>query len=269
MTKNRLRTQLAQITFGTETPAGRRYDLALIGLIVVSVLVAMLDSVKAYHSAYGQLFSRMEWLLTIAFTLDYLTRLACADRPWHYAFSFYGIIDLLSVLPTYLGILLPGRQNQHLAAIRLLRVLRIFRVMKLTSYQAELQYLWQALVLSYRRITAFLLFVMIIVVILGSLMYTIEDNEEGFTSIPQSIYWAIVTLTTVGYGDISPQSGLGQAVAALIMILGYSIIVIPTGIIAAAAPRLRTTASPAECPQCRHPSHDADARYCKRCGQAL
>ncbi len=267
--KHTTRNKLARIIFGTDTPAGRRYDMALIGIIVLSVLVTMLDSISDLDT-YGRLFYRLEWLLTILFTLDYLTRLACAERPWRYARSFYGIIDLLCVIPTYLGILVPGSHGR-LATIRLLRVLRIFRVTKLTSYQVELQYLWEALVLSYRRITAFLLFVMILVVILGSLMYTIEDNEEGFTSIPQSIYWAIVTLTTVGYGDISPQTEVGKAVAALIMILGYSIIVIPTGLIAAAVPRF--AGAPQQrleaCPQCQPLVHDADATFCKRCGQPL
>lgn len=271
MKKKSLRAQLARIIFGTDTPAGRRYDMALIGIIVLSVLVTMLDSIRGFHDTYSRLFYRLEWLLTILFTLDYLTRLACAERPWRYARSFYGIIDLLSVIPTYLGVLVPGSEHGYLATIRVLRVLRIFRVTKLTSYQVELQYLWQALLLSYRRITAFLLFVMILVVILGSLMYTIEDNDEGFTSIPQSIYWAIVTLTTVGYGDISPQTELGKAVAALIMILGYSIIVIPTGLIAAATPRFAGAPQQRQqaCSQCQPLAHDADATFCKHCGQPL
>jgi voltage-gated potassium channel len=257
------------VIFGTDTPTGRLYDIALIIAIVLSVINTMLDSVYAFHTVHGQLLYRLEWLFTALFTLDYLTRLACAEHPWRYARSFYGIIDLLSVIPTYLGIPNAVSQNRHLATIRLLRVLRIFRVMKLTSYQVELQYLWQALVLSYRRITAFLLFVMVLVVILGSLMYTIEDNKEGFTSIPQSIYWAVVTLTTVGYGDISPQTGLGQAVAALIMILGYSIIVIPTGIVAAATPQLAARSRRLSCPQCPSLRHTADAAFCRRCGQPL
>jgi voltage-gated potassium channel len=271
MTYQDKRRALAQIIFETDSWAGRLYDIGLIVVITLSVTIAMLDSIKAIPDANRDLLSTAEWCLTILFTLDYIIRLACAPRPWRYARSFYGVIDLLSVIPTYLSPLAPG--SQYLATIRFLRVLRIFRVLNLSTYQRELQCLGQALVASRRRIATFLFFVLTVVVVLGALMYTIEyDDKQAdteFSSIPRSIYWAIVTLTTVGYGDIAPKTSLGQAVASLIMILGYSIIVIPTGIIATTMPQARTSPENLSCAQCQSQTHDADAAFCKRCGQQL
>lgn len=269
MTDKTRRQMIARIIFGTNTRTARFYDISLIVLIVLSVAVAMVDSVNAIRTIYQSQLFTLEWCLTILFTLDYLTRLICAPQPLKYARSFFGIIDLLSVIPTYLTLWFPESQYQYLTVIRFLRVLRLFRILKLSTYQVELQSLGQALKASSRRIMAFIFFVLIVVVVLGSLMYTIENNTEGFDSIPHSIYWAIVTLTTVGYGDISPATGLGRFIAALIMILGYSIIVIPTGIVAAAVPpRLRENRKRV-CDNCQHNAHDTDAVYCKYCGHQL
>lgn len=283
MTYQEKRQCLARIIFETDTRAGRLYDIGLIIVIILSVVIAMLDSIASIPKNIKTALFGVECCLTALFTLDYAIRLVCADRPWRYARSFFGVIDLLSVIPTYLGFL--GFASRHLATIRFLRVLRIFRVLNLSSYQVELQRLRMTLAASLRRILAFLFFVLTIVVVLGALMYTIEGNrstendkttageerieEEGFTSIPRSIYWAIVTLTTVGYGDISPKTNLGQAVAALIMILGYSIIVIPTGIIATNVPRTVLPQDSRICPQCQGQSHDADAVFCRLCGHKL
>jgi voltage-gated potassium channel len=262
--KENRREYLREVIFGAETPAGKLYDICLIGVVVLSVLVVMLGTVEPISTSHGSLLSVLEWIFTILFTVDYSLRIYCIGKPLKYVFSFFGIIDLLSVLPTYLSIFIPG--TQYLATIRFLRILRIFRVLKLSTYQKESDLLLQALHASWRRITVFLFFVLTAVVAFGSLMYTIEGSASGFTSIPRSIYWAIVTLTTVGYGDISPQTGLGQTVAAMIMILGYSIIVIPTGIVAASMPH---TNSGAKCTQCGNDCHDADAKFCKKCGKSL
>ncbi|MFC1763067.1 ion transporter [Planctomycetota bacterium] len=268
MTLEGKRRFLARIIFGTDTRAGRLYDIVLIVLIVLSAVVAMLDSAKT-DSALPNPLTQVEWCLTILFTLDYITRLACAPQPWRYARSFFGVIDLLSVIPTYFTLLGPGTDFNYLATIRFLRVLRLFRVLNLSTYQVELQRLWQALAASARRIMAFILFVITTVVVLGALVYSIEKDTPGFDNIPHSIYWAVVTLTTVGYGDISPETGLGRVVAALIMILGYSIIVIPTGIVAAAVPHTPKRQDDRSCDHCQSQGHDTDAFYCKFCGHEL
>lgn len=258
---------LVRVIFDADTRAGKLYDVCLIVVIGLSVLVAMLDSVKGIREGHGTILSAAEWCLTIVFTADYAVRLYCVTRPLNYALSFFGLVDLLSVIPTYLSLVIPG--SQYLATLRFLRILRIFRVLKLSTYQAELQLLLEALVLSRRRITVFLFFVLTFVVVLGGLMYTIESNaSSGFTSIPRSIYWAIVTLTTVGYGDVSPKTGLGQAVASIIMILGYSIIVVPTGIVASSVSKT-SPAKRVTCQSCQCHTHDADAVFCKHCGARL
>ena len=267
------RQQLEKIIFDADTRAGKIYDIALLIVISASVVVAMLDSVSGIQSTRGPVLSILEWILTGLFTLDYLVRIYCVTQRINYALSFFGIIDLMSVIPTYLSIVIPG--SNYLATLRFLRVLRMFKVLKLSTYLNESLVLLQAVKASYRRIIVFLLFVLTIVVVLGSLMYTVEGEANGFTSIPRSIYWAIVTLTTVGYGDISPQTPFGQAIAALIMILGYSIIVVPTGLVASAVPRTGPgspqTTSPADsahttCTNCGNTNHDNDARFCKMCG---
>ena len=264
---NDRREELRRVIFGADTPAGKLYDVGLILTIALSVLVVMLDSVAAIHESHGKMLYCIEWLFTILFTIDYVIRLRCAERPAKYALSFFGIVDLLGVLPTYVSLVISG--SHYLAVIRFLRVLRTFRILNLAMYQAESNMLIRVLKSSRRRIVVFLFSVLTIVVFIGALMYVIEDPENGFTSIPTSIYWAIVTLTTVGYGDISPDTPLGQALAAAIMILGYSIIVIPTGIIASSFSDVRHRGGPANCPACGKGGHDADAAHCKHCGAAL
>jgi voltage-gated potassium channel len=262
------RLALHEIIFEADTPAGKLFDILLIVSIVISVVLVMLDSVSGIRAVYGRQLYIGEWVFTILFTVEYLLRLLCVGRPLAYATSFFGMVDLLAILPTYLSIFIPG--SQYLLVIRLLRVLRIFRVLKLVPYLGEARLLMQALQASRRKIIVFLFTVMILVVIFGSLMYLIEDPDSGFTSIPQSIYWAIVTLTTVGYGDISPQTGLGQFLSALIMVIGFGMIAVPTGIVTVEmAHSFKRRVSTQACPECSAEGHDADAIHCKYCGAKL
>ncbi len=260
------RRRLHEIIFEADTPAGKLFDVALIGCIIVSVIVVMLDSVAGLRLQYGTFFILLEWFFTLLFTAEYLLRLSCVGRPLKYAGSFYGVVDLLSILPSYLSLFLPS--GKYLLVIRILRLLRVFRVLKLVQYVGEANYLWRALRASRRKISVFLLSVLLMMVIFGSVMYIVEGPEHGFTSIPRSIYWAIVTMTTVGYGDISPQTELGQALASLVMILGYGIIAIPTGIVTAelSFPKQVSTQS---CPDCSAEGHAPDAQHCKFCGAKL
>lgn len=260
------RSRLHEIIFEADTPAGKLFDIVLILCIVSSVIVVMLDSVADLNIQYGQLFLFLEWLFTILFTAEYLLRLGCIGRPGKYARSFYGIVDLLSILPSYVSLLLPA--GKFFLVIRILRLLRVFRVLKLVQYVGESNYLQRALWASRRKIAVFLLSVFLLMIIFGSVMYIVEGAENGFTSIPRSIYWAIVTMTTVGYGDISPQTSLGQAIASLVMILGYGIIAIPTGIVTAEM-TFRQNISTQVCPECSTEGHDMNARYCKFCGADL
>ncbi|MCH8961110.1 MAG: ion transporter, partial [Bacteroidetes bacterium] len=230
------RLTLYIIIFESDTPPGKAFDVALILTIFASVAAVMLESVSAIGSRYGAILYASEWVFTILFTIEYILRLICVGRPLRYARSFFGIVDLLAVIPTYFSVLFPGAQ--FLLVIRLLRILRVFRVLKLVQYLSAADILMEALRASRRKIVVFLVALLTLVVILGSLMYLIEGAENGFTSIPRSIYWAIVTLTTVGYGDISPQTGLGQALAAVVMIMGYGIIAVPTGIVTAEMTRI-------------------------------
>ena len=209
---NNWRTRLRIIIFGSETPAGKAFDVLLILSILLSVFTVMLDSVRGIHQSYGSLLYGVEWFFTILFSIEYILRLVCTDRPAAYAKSFFGIVDLLAILPTYVSVFFPG--SQYLLVIRVLRVLRVFRILKFVQYIGESRLIMQALYASRRKITIFLFGVLTIIIVMGSLMYLIEGEDNGFTSIPQSIYWAIVTLTTVGYGDISPKTTLGQALAA-------------------------------------------------------
>jgi voltage-gated potassium channel len=263
------RLKLHEIIFEADTPAGKWFDVVLIFSILLSVVAVMLDSVTGIRENYGSWFYTVEWFFTILFTIEYILRIVCVGRPIGYITSFYGIVDLLAIIPTYLSIVLPG--SQYLLVIRILRILRIFRVLKLVQYISEARLLRQALRDSRRKITVFLFTVLTMVVIFGSLMYLIEGPVHGFTSIPRSIYWAIVTLTTVGYGDISPQTGLGQFLAALIMILGYSIIAVPTGIVTVAFAKVESKAgfNTQACPHCSAEGHDRDAKFCKYCGARL
>lgn len=264
------RDRLYEIIFEADTPVGKWFDLVLIVVILLSVLTVMLDSVASIQARYGRWLYALEWLFTILFTVEYILRLLCVRNIRRYATSFFGIVDLLAILPTYLNLVVFG--TRYLLVVRLFRVLRIFRILKLGQYTKEAGVLRAALYASQRKIVVFLCFVLTLVVIIGSLMYLIEGPaNSGFTSIPQSVYWAIVTLTTVGYGDISPQTPLGQFLASIVMILGYSIIAVPTGIVTVewsqATMRKQTPAR--ACPTCGAPGHDADARYCKFCGADL
>ncbi|MCQ1536632.1 ion transporter [Methanosarcina sp. KYL-1] len=261
------RNTLYTIIFEADTPAGKLFDEVLILSILLSVIVVMLDSVSSIAVRYGNLFYILEWVFTILFTVEYFLRLICVGRPLRYATSFFGIIDLMAILPTYLSLLLPG--SRYLLVIRSLRLLRVFRVLKLAQYLGEADLLIRALRASRRKITLFLFTVLNLVVILGSLMYVIEGPESGFTSIPRSIYWAIITLTTVGYGDIVPETNLGQALASVIMIIGYSIIAVPTGIVTSEITYAGKYSKGRVCQNCSFEGHDIDAKFCKHCGARL
>ncbi|MBN1825990.1 MAG: ion transporter [Candidatus Eisenbacteria bacterium] len=263
-----MRAKLHEVIFEADTRAGKLFDLALIWCILLSVLAVMLDSVRSIHAAHGRFLIGVEWFFTIVFTVEYILRLSCIGRPARYAKSFFGVIDLLSVIPTYLSLLLPG--SQYLLVIRILRVLRIFRVLKLARFLHEANAMVRALRASSRKIVVFFSAILAMVVIFGSIMYLVEGEANGFTSIPRSVYWAIVTMTTVGYGDISPQTALGQAIAAALMILGFAIIAVPTGIVATELSRAEgTEVSTQACPQCGAEGHEQGAKYCKECGAAL
>jgi len=262
------RDKLHEVIFEADTPAGRAFDVALMVSIALSVAAVMLDSVASVRAEYGRLLFAAEWFFTILFTIEYILRLVCVGRPLHYATSFFGVVDLLAILPTYVSMMFPG--SQYLLVIRILRVLRVFRVLKLGVYIRQARMLRQALHASRHKIIVFLFTVLTAVVILGSLMYLIEGKASGFTSIPRSIYWAIVTLTTVGYGDISPQTPIGQSLAAVIMILGYGMIAVPTGIVTVELSRTeQRELSTRACPQCSQDDHDGNAVHCKYCGAKL
>ncbi|MCK9635375.1 MAG: ion transporter [Methylobacter tundripaludum] len=263
------RESLNDIIFGSETRKGKAFDTVLSVCIMLSVSVVMLESIDAIHRQYTRILDSAEWIFTVLFTVEYGLRLISVRRPWLYAKSFFGMVDLLAILPTYLIVLIPG--GQGLMAIRVLRLLRIFRIFKLSEYLAEAHIMVEALTKSARKITVFLYAILMLVVVFGSLMYVVESGEAGFTSIPVSIYWAVVTLTTVGYGDISPQTPLGQLLASTIMIVGYGIIAVPTGIYSAeliktySRGKIRNDA----CPDCGETGHDFDAAFCKYCGHQL
>ncbi|RCU50018.1 MULTISPECIES: ion transporter [Corallincola] len=262
------RTQLFEIIFGTQTRAGRYYDISLIIAILLSVVVVVIDSVEGFNSEFESVLWSLEWGFTLLFTAEYLLRLWISPKPLAYARSFFGVVDLLAVLPSYLALLVAGAQ--YLLLIRLLRVLRIFRVLKLVRYLGEANVLIRSLVQSKRKILVFFLSVGVLIVLFGALMFAIEGPEHGFTSIPISIYWAVVTLTTVGYGDISPQTPLGQAVAALVMLTGYAILAVPTGIVTAElSTEILRQRSLTRCTQCERGGHEADAEFCKFCGSEL
>jgi len=265
---NKWRMKLHEVIFEADTPAGKWFDVLLILAILISVVMVMLDSVAKIRNAYGPVLLAGEWFFTILFTIEYVLRLFSVGRPRAYATSFFGIVDLLAILPTYLSIIIPGAQ--YLLVIRILRVLRIFRIFKLVQYLGEARLLTQALRASRRKITVFLFVVLTLVTIFGSLIYLIEDPKDGFTSIPRSIYWSIVTLTTVGYGDIFPKTNLGQLLSAVIMIIGYGIIAVPTGIVTVEfAQAYKRKISTQACPECSAEGHDTDARFCKYCGSRL
>lgn len=261
--------QLHEVIYESEKPAGKLFDIVLLAFILLSITVVMLDSVKSLNSRYGDIFYALEWFFTIMFTIEYILRLICIRRPLGYVFSAFGIIDLLAIIPSYLSIVFAGAQS--LLVLRALRLLRIFRIFRLVHFLSEMKFLSIAIKNSLRKISIFILFVLSAVVILGSIIYLVEGEENGFTSIPQSVYWAIVTITTVGYGDIAPVTPLGQFIASFIMLLGYGIIAVPTGIITtemAVAARTRTHGNRA-CPSCGREGHEEDANFCKYCGWEL
>ncbi|GEK46898.1 ion transporter [Bisbaumannia pacifica] len=264
-----LRTRVFQVIFESDTPLAKGFDIALIVAILASVLVVILDSVPAYRAAYGPAFYWLEWGFTLAFTLELALRLYCLDKPLGYLKSFYGVIDVLAILPTWLVLLVPGAQS--LVVIRLLRVLRIFRILRLMQFVGEARLLVEALKRSTHQIFLFLFSVFMLVTIFASLVYLIEPAEAGFSSIPTAIYWAIVTLTTVGYGDIVPVTPLGQAISVMVMLIGYSIIAVPTGVFSAEVIRsIRADRySDEACPGCGHDRHEKRAKYCLLCGTWL
>lgn len=266
------RKRIHEIIFEADTPAGKAFDVVLLALILLSVLVVTLESVEGLHQEYYLLFSVIEWLVTVLFTIEYGLRIYCTIPAWKYIFSFYGLVDLLSTLPAYLSLIIPN--THYLITIRTLRLLRVFRILKLTQYLTESALLIEALMASRRKIVVFMGTVLTIVCIIGTSMYLIEGGEDsGFTSIPRSMYWAVVTITTVGYGDIAPVTTLGQFLSAILMMLGYAILAVPTGIvsveIAEAEARRREKHHKITCQQCGLIGHEYDAQHCRRCGAAL
>ena len=262
-----LKEQIKIIIFGTDTKAGKFFDVVLIVTIVLSIITVLLDSVVEYNQQYGPIFSIAEWTFTIMFTVEYLLRIYSIRRPFSYIFSFFGIIDFLAITPSYLSLFLPG--TEVFAVIRVLRVLRIFRVMKLVQFMGEADLLMKAMIASRRKVFIWLFCVMNIVIILGSVMYLVEGGKTGFDSIPRSIYWAIVTLTTVGYGNVVPQTSLGQAIASFIMILGYSIIAVPTGIVTAEITFAAKDPKKQRCIVCGKEGLANDAKFCSHCSAKL
>lgn len=261
--------KLHEIIFEADTSEGKLFDVSLLILILLSVAVVMLESVADFRENHGTLLKTSEWVLTILFSIEYILRIISVAKPTRYIFSFMGIIDLLSILPTYISLFIAG--PQYLVIIRTMRLIRVFRVLKLTRYIGEAEVLTRALRESRYKIVVFLVAVLSIVMIMGTLMYSIEGPDNGFTSIPRAVYWAIVTLTTVGYGDISPQTALGQFLASIIMVLGYGVIAVPTGIVGAQLSKndLKNTNSTQACPHCMEEGHHTEAQYCYKCGEHL
>lgn len=262
-----LRYRVHEIVFEADTKAGKRFDVGLLILICLSILVVMLESVASFNAKYDNYLEISEWILTALFTAEFLIRAWCVKRPLSYIFSFYGIIDLLSILPTFLGFFVTGASS--LMIIRMFRLIRVFRVLKMARFIGEGNQIIHALKASRPKIIVFIGSIMIMVTILGTVMYLIEGGENGFSSIPKSIYWAIVTMTTVGYGDIAPQTTLGQFIASVIMILGYGIIAVPTGIVTGEIIQHEKQVNTQSCRTCGHDDHDNDAVFCKKCGHVL
>jgi voltage-gated potassium channel len=263
------REKLHSIIFESNTKAGKAFDVGLLIIIVASILVVMLDSIASLHLLYGRFFLTLEWIFTTLFTIEYILRILTMEKPLKYALSFMGLIDLLAILPSFLSLVVAGTQS--LMVLRALRLLRIFRIFKLTHFLGEIRFLRYAIRASLNKITIFMLVVFTVVIILGSMMYLIEHGQNGFNSIPDSIYWSIVTITTVGYGDISPVTPLGKFFASVIMFIGYAIIAVPTGIVTSemTAAMRRKQEQHETCPACGREGHDVDASYCKHCGHAL
>ncbi|RNI22359.1 ion transporter [Rufibacter latericius] len=266
-----LRRKIYIIIHGTDTPAGRRFDVVLLWMILLSTLTVCLESVPSYRNQASFLFRVLEWIFTITFSLEYILRVYSNPRPLKYMFSFFGIIDFLSVIPTFLVFLLPS--IRYIVAIRILRLLRVFRILKLTSYIENAQIIKSALAASMQKITVFIFTVCSLVLVIGTLIYVIEGEENGFTSIPQSIYWAIVTITTVGYGDITPKTAVGQVISSLVMLMGYAIIAVPTGIVTVELSKVKPSGTNASepgivCGNCAREVRPTD-NYCSNCGHQL
>lgn len=263
------RLRLYTVIFEADTRAGRLFDQWLIAIILTSVAVVVIESVQGIGENYRSAFAAMEWIFTIAFTLEYLARLACVRHPLRYAFSFFGVIDLLALLPTYVALLVP--EVHALIDVRVLRLLRVFRVFKLTAYVAEYQSLGQALAASRRKILVFLSAVLMIVLVMGTVMYVVEGPANGFSSIPTSVYWAITTMTTVGFGDITPKTDFGRLIASMMMLLGWGTLAVPTGIVTAemSAARFLKPTTTRTCHECLTEGHPTDAAFCMHCGAPL
>jgi voltage-gated potassium channel len=264
-----LRRRLYSIIFESDTPAGFRFDMVLIATILLSIVVVILDSVQSINARHGHVMDVLEWLFTIVFTVEYLSRLYCVQRPLQYATSFYGIIDLLSIVPAYLALFVP--ESYAFLDIRILRLLRIFRILKLTLYVAEYVALMNALRASRRKIMIFISVVLMVDLLLGTMMYVVEGPSHGYTSIPVAMYWAIVTMTTVGYGDITPHTSLGKLISSVMMLLGWGILAVPTGIVTSemTVRRFMGSASNRTCKECLSDGHQVDAKFCKDCGATL
>jgi len=264
------RLALYQVIFESDTPAGRNFDKAIVAAIVVSVAVVIADSVPDWHQRHRTAFVAMEWLFTALFTLEYVARLLSVDRPMRYALSFFGIVDLLAVLPTYLALFFP--ELHALIDVRILRLLRVFRIFKLTAYVAEYQVMGEALAASRRKILVFLSAVLMVVLVLGTLLYVVEGPRHGFTDIPTSVYWAITTITTVGFGDITPKTDIGRFIASVMMLLGWGTLAVPTGIVTAemtARRHLFSQGGSRSCKVCSTSGLGADANFCQQCGAKL
>jgi voltage-gated potassium channel len=263
------RLQLYTVIFEADTRAGRLFDLALVAFILASVLVVVLDSMASVHEQHKTLLKVLEWMFTLLFTVEYIARLVCVRRPLRYARSFYGVIDLLAVLPTYLAVLVP--ELHALIDVRVLRLLRLFRILKLGAYVAEFGALGQALMASRRKILVFLSFVLLVVFVMGTLMYVIEGPANGYTSIPVGVYWAITTMTTVGFGDIAPKTDLGRLLASVMMLIGWGTLAVPTGIVSAEFTARRISREPTTrtCHECLSEGHSPAAHFCRDCGAPL
>ena len=263
------RLRLYSVIFESDTPAGRLFDLVLIGFILTSVVTVALDSVASIHARWQGVFNALEWFFTLAFTAEYLCRLLCVRRPARYMRSMLGVIDLLALLPTYVAVLVPG--VYALVDVRVLRLLRIFRILKLSQYVDEYRALAEALAASRRKIAVFMSFVLLVVVVMGTLMYVVEGPAHGFTSIPTGVYWAITTMTTVGFGDIAPVTATGRTIASARMLLGWGTLAVPTGIVSSefSAQRARNMGRARACAHCGSGGHSAQARFCSDCGAAL
>ena len=267
--KTTWKQRLHEIIYEADTKGGKLFDVILLIAIIASILLVMLESIESFHAKYHTFLYISEWVITLLFSLEYILRLISIKKPFKYIFSFYGIVDLLSTIPKYLSFIFVG--SHHLAALRALRLLRVFRILKLTRYVGASNTLLVALRSSRAKIAVFLFFVVIVCIILGTIMYMIEGEENGFTSIPRSVYWAIVTLTTVGFGDIAPQTPLGQFIASIIMILGYGIIAIPTGIVSSEISKNtnKIDSNTQSCPSCLKDTHKDNAKFCDHCGSIL